>query len=86
MEVVNLCWPEKTGYEAINRLSKVRDDLMMAGLRHRGRSHAAGHSRSPEDREQSGVLASGFSPAETDTILNFEEQTDASAKELMAGS
>src|SRR5438445_11882277 len=85
LEVVNAVLAKKhPDYDAINRLSKVRDDLMMAGLRPRlavpmllavlGRL---------KDRELSSLLGKlGFRAAETDTILSFTEEAEASAKEL----
>jgi len=85
MEVVNpLLAKKKPDYEAINRLSKVRDDLMMAGLRPRlATPMLLAILGRLKDREQSGVLGKlGFRSAEADTILNFEEQADATAKEL----
>jgi tRNA nucleotidyltransferase (CCA-adding enzyme) len=85
LEIVNPVLAKKhPDYEAINRLSKVRDDLIMAGLRPRlavpmllavlGRL---------KDREQSSVLSkAGFRSAEVDSILSFEERALAVQKEL----
>jgi tRNA nucleotidyltransferase/poly(A) polymerase len=85
LEVVNpLLAKKKPDYEAINRLSKVRDDLMMAGLRPRlATPMLLAILGRLKDREQSNVLGKlGFRAAETDAILSFEEQADAGAKEL----
>src|SRR5215470_10809887 len=85
LEVVNPVLAKKhPDYEAVNRLSKVRDDLMMAGLRPRlavpmllavlGRL---------KDREMSGALSkAGYRSAEADVILGFEERALAAQKEL----
>jgi len=85
LEVVNPLLAKKhPDYEAINRLCKVRDDLLMAGFRPRlavpmllailGRL---------KDREQSSVLSkAGFRSAESDAVLGFEEVATASQKEL----
>lgn len=85
LEVVNPVLAKKhPDYDAINRLSKVRDDLMMAGLRPRlavpmllavlGRL---------KDREQSSTLSkAGFRSAESEVVLNFEERALAAQKEL----
>ena len=86
LEVVNPVLAKKhPDYDAINRLSKVRDDLMMAGLRPRlavpmllailGRL---------KDREQHSVLSkAGFRSAEIDAVLGFEENALAAQKELV---
>ena len=85
LEVVNPVVAKKhPDYDAINRLSKVRDDLMMAGLRPRlavpmllavlGRL---------KDREQSSALSkAGFRSAEVEAVLGFEERALAAQKEL----
>src|SRR5215470_8619460 len=85
LEVVNAVLAKKhPDYEAINRLGKVRDDLMMAGLRPRlavpmllavlGRL---------KDREQGSVLSkAGFRSAEAEAMLGFEERALAAQKEL----
>jgi tRNA nucleotidyltransferase (CCA-adding enzyme) len=85
LEVVNAALDKKhPDYDAINRLSKVRDDLMMAGFRPRlalpmllailGRL---------KDREQNAVLSkAGFRSAEIDAVLSFEESALAAQKEL----
>jgi tRNA nucleotidyltransferase (CCA-adding enzyme) len=85
MEIVHpVLAKKKPDYEATNRLSKVRDDLMMAGLRPRlATPMLLGILGRLKDREQSSLLSKlGFRAAETEVILNFEEQADASAKEL----
>jgi tRNA nucleotidyltransferase (CCA-adding enzyme) len=85
MEVVHpLLAKKKPDYEAINRLSKVRDDLMMAGLRPRlATPMLLAILGRLKDREQSNLLSKlGFRAAETDAILNFAEEAEASAKEL----
>ncbi len=75
---------KKPDYEAINRLSKVRDDLMMAGLRPRlATPMLLAILGRLKDREQSNLLGKlGFRAAETDAILSFAEEAEASAKEL----
>jgi hypothetical protein len=85
MEVVNsLLARKKPDYEAINRLSKVRDDLMMAGLRPRfATPMLLAILGRLKDREQASVLGKlGFRAAETDAILSFADEAEASGKEL----
>jgi tRNA nucleotidyltransferase (CCA-adding enzyme) len=85
MEVVHpLLAKKKPDYEAVNRLSKVRDDLMMAGLRPRlATPMLLAILGRLKDREQSNLLGKlGFRAAETDAILSFSEEAEASAKEL----
>jgi tRNA nucleotidyltransferase/poly(A) polymerase len=85
MEVVHpLLAKKKPDYEAINQLSKVRDDLMMAGLRPRlATPMLLAILGRLKDREQSNLLGKlGFRAAETDAILSFAEEAEASAKEL----
>jgi tRNA nucleotidyltransferase (CCA-adding enzyme) len=85
MEVVHpLLAKKKPDYEAINRLSKVRDDLMMAGLRPRlATPMLLAILGRLKDREQSNLLGKlGFRAAETEQILSFAEEAEASAKEL----
>ena len=85
LEVVHpLLAKKKPDYEAINRLSKVRDDLMMAGLRPRlATPMLLAILGRLKDREQSNLLGKlGFRAAETDAILSFAEEAEASAKEL----
>jgi tRNA nucleotidyltransferase/poly(A) polymerase len=75
---------KKPDYDAIRVLSKVRDDLMMAGLRPRlatpmmlailGRF---------KDREQAHLLSkAGFRSAEIEVIAGFAESAEAVGKEL----
>ena len=85
MEIVHpVLAKKKPDYEAINRLSKVRDDLMMAGLRPRlATPMLLAILGRLKDREQSSLLNKlGFRAAETELIVNFEEEADVSAKEL----
>jgi len=85
MEVVHLLLAKKKpDYEAINQLSKVRDDLMMAGLRPRlATPMLLAILGRLKDREQSNLLGKlGFRAAETEAILSFAEEAEASAKEL----
>jgi len=87
MEVVHpLLAKKKPDYEAVNRLSKVRDDLMMAGLRPRlATPMLLAILGRLKDREQSNLLGKlEFRAAETEQILNFAEEAEASAKELSA--
>src|SRR5271166_3041716 len=72
-------------YEAIGRLVKVREDLMMAGLRPRLASPMLlAILGKMKDRELAGVLSkAGFKSAEAATVLNFEEKTLAVQKELV---
>jgi tRNA nucleotidyltransferase/poly(A) polymerase len=85
MEVVHpVLAKKKPDYEAINELSKVRDDLMMAGLRPRlATPMLLAILERLKDREQSNLLGKlGFRAAETEEILSFAEEAEASAKEL----
>ena len=85
MEVVHpLLAKKKPDYEAINRLSKVRDDLMMAGLRPRlGTPMLLAILGRLKDREQSGLLSKlGFRSAEIETVMGFAGGAEAAAKEL----
>src|SRR5246500_3359623 len=85
MEIVHpVLAKKKPDYEAINRLSKVRDDLMMAGLRPRlATPMLLAILGRLKDREQSSLLGElGFRAAETEEILSFAENAEASAKEL----
>src|SRR5258708_37153609 len=85
LEVVKpLLAKKKPDYEAINGLSKVRDDLMMAGLRPRlATPMLLAILGRLKDREQSNVLGKlGFRAAETDAILSFAEEAEAAGKEL----
>src|SRR5246127_1032437 len=85
MEIVHpVLAKKKPDYEAINRLSKVRDDLMMAGLRPRlATPMLLAILGRLKEREQSSLLGKlGFRAAETEEILSFAENAEASAKEL----
>jgi tRNA nucleotidyltransferase (CCA-adding enzyme) len=72
-------------YDAINRLSKVRDDLFMAGLRPRlATPMMLAILGRLKEREQGSLLNKlGFRSAEVDQILGFEEGALASQKELI---
>jgi tRNA nucleotidyltransferase (CCA-adding enzyme) len=72
-------------YEAIGRLMKVREDLMMAGYRPRLASPMLlailGRMK---DRELGGALTkAGLKSAEADAVMNFEEKAMAVQKELV---
>ena len=85
MEVVHpVLAKKKPDYEAINRLSKVRDDLMMAGLRPRlATPMLLAILGRLKDREQSSLLSKlGFRSAEIEEVVSFAEEAEASAKEL----
>src|SRR5260370_31064205 len=85
LEVVNsLLAKKKPDYEAINGLSKVRDDLMMAGLRPRlATPMLLAILGRLKDREQSNVLGKlGFRAAEADVVLSFADEAEAAGKEL----
>jgi tRNA nucleotidyltransferase (CCA-adding enzyme) len=85
MEVVHPIFAKKKpDYEAINRLSKIRDDLMMAGLRPRlATPMLLAILGKLKDREQSSLLGKlGFRSAETELVMDFAEEAEASAKEL----
>ena len=85
LEVVNPILDKKhPDYEAINRLGKVRDDLMMAGLRPRlATPMLLAVLGRLKDREQASVLSkAGFRSAEADAVLSFEETALAAQKEL----
>jgi len=85
MEVVHpVLAKKKPYYEAINHLSKVRDDLMMAGLRPRlATPMLLAILGRLKDREQSSLLSKlGFRSAEIEEVVSFAEEAEASAKEL----
>jgi len=85
MEIVHpLLAKKKPDYEAINRLSKVRDDLMTAGLRPRlGTPMLLAILGRLKEREQASVLGKlGFRTAEVDQIESFAENAEAVGKEL----
>jgi tRNA nucleotidyltransferase/poly(A) polymerase len=86
LEVVNPVLAKKhPNYEAINRLSKVRDDLMMAGFRPRlATPMLLAVLGKLKEREQASVLSkAGYRSAEADTVLSFEEIALAAQKELV---
>jgi len=70
--------------DSVNRLSKVRDDLFMAGLRPRlATPMMLAILGRLKDREQGSLLHKlGFRAAEVDQILSFEEEAHAAGKEL----
>jgi tRNA nucleotidyltransferase/poly(A) polymerase len=72
-------------YEAINRLVKVREDLMMAGFRPRlGDPMLLAILGKMKDRELASALSkAGLKSKEADTVLEFEEKTMAVQKELV---
>ncbi|HWY43901.1 MAG TPA: hypothetical protein VNX66_10415 [Candidatus Sulfotelmatobacter sp.] len=72
-------------YDSINRLSKVRDDLFMAGLRPRlATPMMLAILGRLKDREQGSLLNKlGFRSAEVELILGFEEEALAAQKELI---
>src|SRR6266850_2125718 len=85
MEVVHpVLAKKKPDYEAINRLSKVRDDLMMAGLRPRlATPMLLAILGRLKDRELSSLLSKlGFRSAEIEEVVSFGDEAEASAKEL----
>jgi len=71
-------------YDAINRLNKVRDDLFMAGLRPRlATPMMLAILGRLKDNEQKSLLGKlGFRVAEVETIMEFDGETTAAAKEL----
>src|SRR5262245_30384827 len=85
MEVVSaLLAKKKPDYDAIDELSKVRDDLMMAGLRPRlATPMMLAILGRLKDREQKHLLGKlGFRSAEIDAIDGFAENAEAVGKEL----
>ena len=85
MEVVHpLLAKKKPDYEAIKRLSKVKDDLMMAGFRPRlATPMLLAILGRLKDREQSTLLGKlGFRAAEIDLLEGFAEAAEAVGKEL----
>src|SRR5260370_12776689 len=76
-EVVNpLLAKKKPAYEAINRLSKVRDDLMIAGLRPRlATPMLLAILGRLKDRELSSLLSKlGFRSAEIEEVVSFGDE------------
>jgi tRNA nucleotidyltransferase/poly(A) polymerase len=71
-------------YDAINRLSKVRDDLFMAGLRPRLATPMmlAILGRLKDNEVKSVLHKLGFRSAEVELITGFDEEATAAAKEL----
>ena len=86
LEVVNPVLAKKhPDYEAINRLTKVREDLFTAGFRPRlSTPMLLAILGRLKHRERSGVLSkAGFRSAEAESILTFEEKAFATQKELV---
>src|SRR5246500_4992475 len=85
MEIVNpVLAKKKPDYEAIRRLSNVRDDLMMAGLRPRlATPMLLAILGKLKDREQTNALGKlGLRSAEIDVITGFADAAEAVGKEL----
>src|SRR6202166_3273338 len=85
LESVNLLLAKKRpGYDAITRLSNVREDLFTAGLRPRlATPMLLAILARLKDREQSGVLSkAGFRSAEAQEVLNFDKHVQSVQKEL----
>ena len=85
MEAINPVLAKKhPDYEAINRLTKVREDLFTAGLRPRlATPMLIAILGRLKDRELTGVLSkAGFRAAEVDAVTSYEEQAFAVQKEL----
>jgi len=85
MAVVNpVLAKKKPDYEAIHQLSKVRDDLMMAGLRPRlATPMMLAILGRLKDREQAHLLGKlGVRSAEIDAIEGFAQNAEAVGKEL----
>jgi tRNA nucleotidyltransferase (CCA-adding enzyme) len=72
------------GYDAVNRLMKVREDLFTAGLRPRlATPTLLGVLAKLKDRELSGALSkAGFRSAEIETVTSFEQEALEAQKEL----
>jgi len=86
MEAVSpLLAKKRPDYEAIGRLMKVREDLMMAGLRPRlATPMLLAILGRMKDRELSGALSrAGFKSADASAVLSFEEKALAVQKEMM---
>jgi len=77
---------KKPDYDAIRVLSKVRDDLMMAGLRPRlATPMMLAMLGRFKDREQAHLLGKlGFRSAEIEAVTGFAESAEAVGKELAA--
>jgi tRNA nucleotidyltransferase (CCA-adding enzyme) len=85
LEAVNPLLAKKhPGYDAINRLSNVREDLFTAGLRPRlATPMLLAILARLKDREQSGVLSkAGYRSAESQEVLNFDKHIQTVQKEL----
>jgi tRNA nucleotidyltransferase/poly(A) polymerase len=76
---------KKPGYDAIARLTKVREDLFTAGFRPRlGTPMLLAILGKLKDRELGSVLSkAGFRSAEVDTAVEFEEEALEAQKELI---
>src|SRR6266403_975593 len=86
MEVVHpVLAKKKPEYEAINHLSKVRDDLFTAGFRPRlAAPMLLAVLGRLKEREQANVLSKvGFRSAESAAVLEFEEVALEAQKELL---
>jgi hypothetical protein len=75
---------KRPGYDAITRLSNVREDLFTAGLRPRlATPMLLAILTRLKDREQSSVLSkAGFRSAEAQEVLNFDKHVQSVQKEL----
>jgi len=85
LEAVNPVLAKKhPGYDGINRLMKVREDLFTAGFRPRlATPMLLAILAKLKDRELTGVLSkAGFRSAETDLVLKFPDLADSAQKEL----
>ena len=86
LEAVNPVLAKKhPGYDAINRLMKVREDLFTAGFRPRlANPMLLAILARLKDREKAAVLSkAGFRSAEAEAVLVFEEETFDAQKELV---
>jgi tRNA nucleotidyltransferase (CCA-adding enzyme) len=85
LEAVNpVLAKKKPGYDAINRLSNVREDLFTAGLRPRlATPMLLAILARLKDREMASSLSkAGYRSAEAQEVLNFEKHVNAVQKEL----
>ncbi len=85
LEAVNpLLAKKRPGYDAITRLSNVREDLFTAGLRPRlATPMLLAILARLKEREQSGVLSkAGYRSAEAQEVLNFDKHIQSVQKEL----
>jgi hypothetical protein len=75
---------KRPGYDAITRLSNVREDLFTAGLRPRlATPMLLAILARLKDREQSAVLSkAGYRSAEAQEVLNFDKHIQGVQKEL----